>query len=78
MFSGASERLDWRFSLRLALAVGGLFAVAVVTIYFGAGALLERALAREEASLVLDRSEDLRLAWQGSSTEGLASLLKEL
>jgi signal transduction histidine kinase len=78
MFSGASERLDWRFSLRLALAVGGLFAVAVVTIYFGAGALLERALAREEASLVLDRSEDLRLAWQGSSNEGLANLLKEL
>jgi signal transduction histidine kinase len=78
MFSGASERLDWRFSLRLALAVGGLFAVAVVTIYFGAGALLERALAREEASLVLDRSEDLRLAWQGSSGEGLANLLKEL
>jgi signal transduction histidine kinase len=78
MFSGASERLDWRFSLRLALAVGALFAVAVVTIYFGAGALLERALAREEASLVLDRSEDLRLAWQGSSNEGLANLLKEL
>lgn len=78
MFSGASERLDWRFSLRLALAVGGLFAVAVVAIYFGAGVLLERALAREEASLVLDRSEDLRLAWHGSRNDGLASLLKEL
>jgi signal transduction histidine kinase len=78
MFSGASERPDWRFSLRLALAVGGLFAVAVVAIYFGAGALLQRALAHEEASLVLDRSEDLRLAWQGSRNEGLASLLKEL
>src|SRR3954469_15969954 len=78
MFSGASERPDWRFSLRLALGVGGLFAIAVVTLYFGAGALLDRALAREEASLVLDRTEDVRLAWQDSRNEGLATLLKDL
>jgi signal transduction histidine kinase len=78
MSSGATERPDWRFSLRLALGVGGLFAVAVITLYFGAGALLERALAREEASLVLDRSEDIRLAWQEARGEGVAGLLKEL
>ena len=78
MFYGRSEGLDWRFSLRLALGVGGLFAVAVVTLYFGAGSLMERALAREEASLVLDRSEDLRIAWQDSRSEGMANLLKDL
>ena len=78
MSSATPERLDWRFSLRLALGVGGLFAFAVVALYFGAGTLLERALAREEASLVLDRSEDLRLAWQDAGQEGLANLLKEL
>ena len=78
MSSGATERPDWRFSLRLALGVGSLFAVAVVTLYFGAGALLERALAREEASLVLDRSEDLRLAWQDSKNDGLINLLRDL
>ncbi len=78
MFSGASERPDWRFSLRLALGVGGLFAVAVIALYFGAGTLLDRALAREEASLVLDRSEDIRLAWQNSGDEGLTGLLREL
>ena len=78
MFSARSERPDWRFSVRLALAVGGLFAVSVVTLYFGAGALLDRALAREEASLVLDRNQDLRLAWQDSGNEGLANLIKDL
>jgi len=78
MFSGASERPDWRFSLRLALGVGGLFAIAVITLYFLAGALLDRSLAREEASLVLDRSEDIRLAWQDSGSEGLTALLKEI
>ena len=78
MFSAKSDRPDWRFSLRLALGVGGLVAVAVVAIYLGAGALLDRALAREEASLVLDRIEDLRLAWQNSGNDGLDSLLREL
>ncbi len=78
MSSAKNKRPDWRFSLRLALGVGGLFAVAVATIYFGAGTLLERALAREEASLVLDRSEDLRLAWRDSRSEGLTNFLKEL
>ncbi len=78
MFSGTSERPDWRFSLRLALGVGGLFAVAVITLYFGAGTLLDRALTKEEASLVLDRSEDIRLAWQNSGDDGLTNLLKEL
>lgn len=75
MSCGSNERRDWRFSLRLALAVGGLFAVAVVTIYFGAGALLDRALAQEQASLVLDRREDVRLAWEDGGREGLARLL---
>jgi signal transduction histidine kinase len=78
MFSAATERPDWRFSLRLALGVGSLFAIAVVTLYYGAGELLERALAREEASLVLDRSEDIRLAWQDARDEGLTNLLREL
>jgi signal transduction histidine kinase len=78
MSSATTERPDWRFSLRLALGVGSLFAVAVVTLYFGAGALLERALARQEASLVLDRTEDLRLAWQDAKDDGLTNLLKEL
>lgn len=78
MFYGRNRRRDWRFSLRLALAVGGLFAVAVVTIYFGAGALLDRALAEEQASLVLDRSEDVRLAWEDSGREGLSNLLANI
>jgi len=78
MSSAATNRPDWRFSVRLALGVGGLFAIAVVAIYFGAGALLERGLAREEASLVLDRTEDLRLAWQGSGGAGLTTLLREI
>jgi signal transduction histidine kinase len=78
MSSAASERPDWRFSLRLALGVGGLFAVAVIALYFGAGALLDRSLAQEEALLVLDRNEDIRLAWQDSRIEGLTNLLKEL
>lgn len=78
MFCGKNNRRDWRFSLRLALAVGGLFAVAVVTIYFGAGALLDRALAQEQTSLVLDRSEDVRLAWEDSGREGVVSLLANI
>ena len=78
MFCGRNERRDWRFSLRLALAVGGVFAVAVVTIYFGAGALLDRALAQEQASLVLDRSEDVRLAWEDSDREGLTRMLANI
>jgi signal transduction histidine kinase len=78
MSSAKSERPDWRFSLRLALGVGGLFVVAVIAIYLGAGQLLERALGREEASLVLDRVEDLRIAWQDSGGEGLGKFLKEL
>lgn len=78
MFSAASERPDWRFSIRLALGVGGLFAVAVVALYLGAGAMQERVLAHEEAALVLDRREDIRIAWQSSGEDGLVELLKEL
>jgi signal transduction histidine kinase len=78
MSSAGSERRDWRFSLRLALAVGGVFAVAVVAIYFGAGALLDRALAQEQAALVLDRSEDVRLAWEESGADGLTGLLSTI
>jgi signal transduction histidine kinase len=78
MFSSRNERPDWRFSLRLALGVGGMFAVVVAALYFGAGALLERALAREEAALVLDRREDVRLAWQDSGEKGLVDLLKNI
>ena len=78
MFSTPSERPDWRFSLRLALGVGGMFAVVVAALYFGAGALLERALAREEAALVLDRKEDVRLAWQDAGQAGLTDLLKNV
>ncbi|HUJ45393.1 MAG TPA: ATP-binding protein [Opitutaceae bacterium] len=78
MFSAGNERPDWRFSLRLALGVGGLFAVAVAALYFGAGALLQRALAREETALVLDRREDVRLAWQDAGKQGVADLLRSL
>ncbi|MFT3870449.1 MAG: ATP-binding protein [Nibricoccus sp.] len=73
-----SKRPDWRFSLRLALGVGGLFAIAVVVIYFSAGTMLERALTREEAALVLDRREDIRLAWQNDGAESLTAFLNEL
>ena len=78
MFSTPNERPDWRFSLRLALGVGGMFAMVVAALYFGAGALLERALTREEAALVLDRKEDVRLAWQDSGKAGLTDLLKSI
>ncbi len=78
MSSAKGERRDWRFSLRLALGVGGMFAVAVAALYFGAGALLERALAHEEAALVMDRREDVRLAWQDAGDKGLADLLTNL
>ena len=64
MSSAASKRPGWRFSLRLAVAVAGFFALVVGAIYFGSGVLLERALVREEAALVLDRQEDIRLAWE--------------
>jgi signal transduction histidine kinase len=78
MSSAANKRPDWRFSLRLALGVGGLFAVAVVAIYISAGKMLESALAREEAALVLDRREDIRLAWQNAGSESLIVFLQEL
>jgi signal transduction histidine kinase len=78
MSSAATERPGWRFSLRLALGVAGFFALVVAAIYFGSGSLLERALVREEAALVLDRQEDLRLAWEETGEEGLNDLLREL
>lgn len=78
MSSAPHKRPDWRFSLRLALAVGGLFAIAVVAIYISAGKMLERALVHEEAALVLDRREDIRLAWQNAGSESLATFLHEL
>lgn len=78
MSSAANERPGWRFSLRLALSVAGFFAIVVAGIYFGSGSLLERALVREEAALVLDRQEDLRLAWEDSGEQGLNDLLREL
>lgn len=78
MSSAATERPGWSFSLRLALGVAGLFAMVVVAIYFGSGSLLERALVREEAALVLDRKEDIRLAWEDTGEAGLKDLLREL
>lgn len=74
----ANKRPDWRFSLRLALGVGGLFAIAVVVLYFSAGAMLERAFAHGEAALVLDRREDVRLAWQNAGEQTVVDLLTEL
>ena len=68
-----AERTNWSFSLRLALGVGAVFALAGATLYFGVGALLERALAREEVALVLDRREDFRLAWQDGGADGLTA-----
>ena len=73
-----AERTNWSFSLRLALGVGAVFALAGATLYFGVGALLERALAREEVALVLDRREDFRLAWQDGGADGLKDLMKNL
>jgi signal transduction histidine kinase len=78
MSSAPSERPGWRFSLRLAQGVAGFFAAVVVGIYFVSGALLERALVREEAALVLDRQEDIRLAWEAAGEDGLQDLLGEL
>ncbi len=78
MFSETTERPDWRFSLRLAIGVGGLFAVAVIALYFSSGKLLERALTQEEAALVLDRREDVRVAWQDAGDAGLADLFKDI
>ena len=43
MSSVVTKRPGWRFSLRLAVAVAGFFALVVGAIYFGSGALLERA-----------------------------------
>jgi len=78
MSSAPNKRPDWRFSLRLALGVGGLFTIAVVAIYISAGKMLQRALAHEEAALVLDRREDIRLAWQYAGSESLVVFLQEL
>lgn len=78
MSSAANNRPGWRFSLRLAAGVAGFFAIVVVGIYFGSGALLQRALVREEGALVLDRQEDVRLAWEDAGEEGVRDLLNEL
>ena len=78
MSSVVTKRPGWRFSLRLAVAVAGFFALVVGAIYFGSGALLERALVREEAALVLDRQEDIRLAWEDAGADGLSDLFREL
>jgi len=60
------------------MGVGGLFAVAVIALYLSAGTLLERALVQEEAALVLDRREDIRLVWQDSGAQGLTDLLRDV
>ena len=78
MSFAADKRPDWRFSLRLALSVGAVFAVAVVAVYFVAGTLLERTLQQEEAALVMDRREDVRLAWDDYGAEGITELFENI
>ncbi|WP_404423794.1 ATP-binding protein [Nibricoccus sp. IMCC34717] len=77
MSSASSEPLDWRFSLRIALAMAALFAASVIAVYLMVGTLLERSLAREELALLQDRAEDVRLAWQEGGSEVVAAMLQE-
>jgi len=78
MFSAGPERINWSFSLRLALAVGAVFAAAAVAIYLTTGALLDQAFSRAEAALILDRREDLLLAWQEGGATALGGLMHEI
>lgn len=78
MCSARAKGGDWGFSLRLALGVGLVFAIAAFALLLISGALLTRALIREDGLLVTDRSEDVRLAWVDGGGAAVGALLKDL